>query len=386
MINDGIHEAIVLEELWNQVHKKRQETGVANIKTHSLDHEHILSGIIKCPICGSGMYGNVNHKKHPDGGYYRDYFYYACKHRTFVNGHKCTYRKQWNEDKINAAVEEVIRKLVNNPKFKTEIQKHIGNSIDTEELDREHTGLQERLKQVTGAKNKLANQMDNLSVSDKYYDKKYEDMQVRLDKLYDEIEEIETSIEAVETRLYNIKQEKISGDNVYQFLLFFDKLYDRFTDMEKKTFMKSFLADVNIYEEEQADGRILRSLKFRFPVFFNGKEIYELDWDNESTVETVALLSKGMVDSRKVKVDFSLEDMDLSEFKGKATYEQIKAYVLEQTGLKVSSLYIAQIKKKCGLDVGEDFNLPKSENARQPQCTPEKEEAIMQAFKHFGII
>ena len=103
-------------------------------------------------------------------------------------------------------------------------------------------------------------------------------------------------------------------------------------------------------------------------------------------VETVVLLSKGVVDSRKVKVDFSLEDIDLSEFKGKATYEQIKAYVLEQTGLKVSSLYIAQIKKKCGLDVGENFNLPKSENARQPQCTPEKEEAIMQAFKHFGIV
>ena len=120
-------------------------------------------------------------------------------------------------------------------------------------------------------------------------------------------------------------------------------------------------------------------------------------------VETVVLLSKGakgpvdlcsarteverrLVDSRKVKVDFSLEDMDLSEFKGKATYEQIKAYVLEQTGLKVSSLYIAQIKKKCGLDVGENFNLAKSENARQPQCTSEKEDAIMQAFRHFGII
>ena len=103
-------------------------------------------------------------------------------------------------------------------------------------------------------------------------------------------------------------------------------------------------------------------------------------------VETVVLLSKGVVDSRKVKVDFSLEDMNLSEFIGKATYEQIKAYVLEHTGLKVSSLYIAQIKKKCGLDVGENFNLPKSENTRQPQCTPEKEEAIMQAFKHFGIV
>ena len=105
-----------------------------------------------------------------------------------------------------------------------------------------------------------------------------------------------------------------------------------------------------------------------------------------SHVETVVLLSKGMVDNRKVKVDFSLEDMDLSEFKGKATYEQIKVYVLEQTGLKVSNLYIAQIKKKCGLDVGENFNLSKSENAKQLKCTPEKEEAIMQAFKHFGII
>ena len=134
--------------------------------------------------------------------------------------------------------------------------------------------------------------MDNLSVSDEYYDKKYEDMQVRLDKLYDEIEEIETFIEAVETRLYNIKQEKISGDNVYQFLLFFDNLYDRFTDMEKKIFMKSLLEEGNIYEAEQEDGRILRSLKFRFPVFFNEQELYELDWDNESTVESVLLMRR----------------------------------------------------------------------------------------------
>ena len=134
--------------------------------------------------------------------------------------------------------------------------------------------------------------MDNLSVSDEYYDKKYEDIQVRLDKLYDEIEEIETFIEAVETRLYNIKQEKISGDNVYQFLLFFDNLYDKFTDMEKKIFMKSFLEEGNIYEAEQEDGRILRSLKLRFPVFFNEQDLYELDWENESTVESVLLMRR----------------------------------------------------------------------------------------------
>ena len=132
---------------------------------------------------------------------------------------------------------------------------------------------------------------------------------------------------------------------------------------------------------------LARDLKILCGGGYELRKVRPVDQFGHTThVETVVLLSKGMFDSRKVKVDFSLEDMDLSEFKGKATYEQIKAYVLEQTGLKVSSLYIGQIKKKCGLDVGENFNLPKSENARQPQCTPEKEEAIMQAFKHFGIV
>lgn len=106
-------------------------------------------------------------------------------------------------------------------------------------------------------------------------------------------------------------------------------------------------------------------------------------------VETVVLLSKGVVDKdnyRKVKVDFSLEDMDLTELRGKATYAQVKEYILNEFGLKVSSLYIAQVKKKCGIETGENHNLPKSEGARQPQVTPEKEEAIMKAFRHFGII
>ena len=290
LLSDGIHEAIISEEMWNQAHRKRQETGVLQVKTHSPLHEHILSGIIKCPVCGSGMYGNVNRKKHPDRGYYKDYFYYACKHRKLVDGHRCTYKRQWNEDRINAAVEEIIRKFVKNPKFEQEIRKQIGSSIDTSELDRKYDGLKDRLSQTTGAKNRLADQMDHLSVSDKNYDKKYNDMQERLDKLYDEITDIENAMEEVETRLYNIRQDKISEDNVYQFLLFFDKLYDKFTDLEKKIFLKSFLSDVFIYEEEQKDGRILKGLRFKFPIYMNGRNVLGVDWDNESTDEEIWLL------------------------------------------------------------------------------------------------
>ena len=103
-------------------------------------------------------------------------------------------------------------------------------------------------------------------------------------------------------------------------------------------------------------------------------------------VETVVLLSKGEIDSKKVRVEFSLEDMDMSEFQDGATYPQIKEYALEHTGLKVSNLYISQIKRKCGLEVGKNYNLPKSEDSRQPQCPPEKEKAIREAFKYFGMI
>ena len=103
-------------------------------------------------------------------------------------------------------------------------------------------------------------------------------------------------------------------------------------------------------------------------------------------VETVVLLSKGEVDSKKIRVEFSLEDMDMSEFQDGATYPQIKEYVLEHSGLKVSNLYISQIKRKCGIEVGKNYNLPKSEDSRQPMCPPEKEKAIREAFKYFGMI
>ena len=105
-----------------------------------------------------------------------------------------------------------------------------------------------------------------------------------------------------------------------------------------------------------------------------------------SHVETVVLLSKGEIDSQKVRVEFSLEDMDMSGFQKGATYGQIKAYVLAKFGLKVSSLYISQVKQKCGLEVGENYNLPKSENAKVPTCPPEKEKAIRAALKYFNMI
>lgn len=132
---------------------------------------------------------------------------------------------------------------------------------------------------------------------------------------------------------------------------------------------------------------LARDLAYMKKLGYKAKEAVGFDmFPATEHVETVVLLSKGEVDSKKIRVEFSLEDMDMSEFQDGATYPQIKEYVLEHTGLKVSNLYISQIKRKCGIGVGKNYNLPKSEDSRQPQCPPEKEKAIREAFKYFGMI
>ena len=100
-----------------------------------------------------------------------------------------------------------------------------------------------------------------------------------------------------------------------------------------------------------------------------------LSWDAEDTVETVCLLSKLNV-KQHIEVELTMDEMDLTAAEKKASYEEIKAYVLEKFGMKVSHLYIAQVKRKCGIIERENYNKPKSENARQPQCPPEKEAPI----------
>lgn len=106
---------------------------------------------------------------------------------------------------------------------------------------------------------------------------------------------------------------------------------------------------------------------------------------NTYHVETVCLLSK-LNAKQHIEVDIHMDELDLTDAEKKATYSEIKEYVLEHTGLKVSSLYIAQVKQKCGIIERENYNKPKSDDAKQPQCPPDKEKAIKEALKHFGMI
>ena len=178
------------------------------------------------------------------------------------------------------------------------------------------------------------------------------------------------------------------------------KNLDESRTAQLKRLMQLMIDRVDVFPDD-SHGCILKAVRFKIPLRdmdtgkpFDTFEITGVTDENgrqvflpiEEQDETVVLLSKGEINSKKVRVEFSLEDMDMSGFQNDATYGQIKERVLQQTGLKVSSLYIAQVKQKYGIIERENYNKPKSENAKQPKCPPEKEAAITEALKFFGMI
>ena len=394
---DGRHKAIVDEQLWKDAQAKRRATASKLEKKHDLDHEHVLSGLVKCPVCGAGLYGNVKRAKRKDGTYYKTYFSYACKHRLNKDGHKCDYHRQWSEEKVDNAVSEIIRKLVNNPRFSEVMKTKINTSVDTSEAEKELANAKKVLKQLIGTKDKIILQIDTLDILDKNYDRKYDDLQKRLDTIYDKIGDAEDLVSETEDKLSNIQKDKITGDNIYNYLLMFDSVYDVLSDMEKKQFYNALLTDIQIYEEEQ-DKQIIKSIGFKFPVFYDGEFTKRIIRDKEKTVESIVLLSHKSPDSHiDVKVEFGEgeEKVPLDKIAERAkqyqpaprvTYKMIQEYIEEKYGFKVHTAYIAEVKRNLGFPMYDAPNMV--EELKQPRRHPtaEKVEAIKDALKHFGVI
>ena len=385
LLVDGLHEGLVSEEVWQAAQVKMKATAQKYelVSRRKTDRVHLLSSIVKCPVCGAGMYGNKSIKKRPDGTKYKDFYYYGCKHRGMQRGYKCTYSKQIQEEVLDGAVAEVISKLVSNPKFAAMMQEKINMKVDTTAIEQEIAAYEKQLRQYYATKSRLMDEIDNLDPDDRHFISRKSDLDDRLYKMYDKIEDAENSLMDARAKKQAIEADKITGDNIYKILICFDKLYATMSEAERRKLVEILIDEVQIYPERQPNGQWLKSIRFKLPIIDHD---LDLSLDNQNRVETVVLLSKGEVDSKKIRVEFSLEDMDMSEFQDGATYTQIKDYVLEHSGLKVSNLYMSQIKRKCGIEVGKNYNLPKSEDSRQPMCPPEKEKAIREAFKYFGMI
>ena len=293
LLAEGLHDAIIDLDLWEGARAKREETGVKWVKTHSLEHEHILTGLLKCPVCGVGMSGTVRRRKNKSTGEYKDDFYYRCKHRKKINESDfCNCSLVLNQNELNGEVERHIMDLVNNKDGRDFIIRRMESRVDVSSLEKEREQLRGQLRQLSGAKKKLTDMLDRLDVSDKHYDRKYQDMHDRLDNLYDKIGDIDDQLQDVNEKIRMAYENQITSKQVYQILTCFDKIYFEMTDLEKKEFFRNFIDEIELYSERQSDGRIVKQINFNFPVYYNGNEGNAIRLLNEKTVETVCLLSK----------------------------------------------------------------------------------------------
>lgn len=286
---DGLHEPIVTEEVWQEAQVKllAQAKKYEHVNRGKDERTHLLSGIVKCPICGAGMYGNKSIKHKKDGTKYKDFYYYGCKHRSMTRGHKCDYKKQIREELLDDAVAEIIVKLVSNPKFADMMQQKINMKVDTSAIEQEIANYEKQLRQSYSVKSKIMEEIDSLDPDDRHYIRRKADLDDRLYRMYDKIEETESRLIEARAKKTAIEAEKITGDNIYKVLIYFDKLYKVMNDVEKRQLMESLISEIQIFEDRQPNGQWLKSMKFKLPIIEGDME---LSLDNDEHVETAVLL------------------------------------------------------------------------------------------------
>ncbi len=288
ILTEGQHKGIVSEEVWEKAHAKRLRTGVKQPSKIGRDRVHLLSGLLKCPVCGSPMYTNKHAWTNKDGTY-KEIYYYVCSRNRMVRGKHCEYKAMLKKTDIEPMVIEAIREIVRNEEYAQAIKKRIGVQIDTKAVDKELEGYQAKLKEVDLNKTRLEREIDSLPADAKYRERKLHDMTLRLDSLYDVIVELEEKIEDARLRRDAIKQQAITLENIYKIMVNFDCVYNIINDEEKRNVVTALIKEIEIYRNDESEYPLKR-IGLNFPVFKDGGEVTELLWDKGNTVERVDYL------------------------------------------------------------------------------------------------
>ena len=295
LLVDGLHEGIVSEELWSaaQVKLLAQSKRYEPVNRSKTEQAHLLSALVKCPVCGAGMYSNKCTKRKKDGTPYKSFSYYSCKHRKMQRGQKCDFNKQIQEEVLDNAVVEVIIKLVSNPKFAAMMQEKINSKVDTTAIEQEIAAAEKQLRQYYSIKSKIMEEIDTLDPDERHYIIRKSDLDERLYKMYDKIEDAENNLLDARAKKQAIEADKVTGDNIYKVLICFEKLFDMMNPLERKKLMEHLISEVQIYPERQPNGQWLKSIKFRLPIIENGTD---LCLDNGSHVECVLQMTRKVID------------------------------------------------------------------------------------------
>lgn len=331
----GNHEPIISVEQWEQVQQKRKEHSERCQKIDEPDRVSILSGLVKCPACGGGMITTKNkHVNKNRGGHYKTLHYYSCGNARKQNGMTCKFRHTYNQAKVDSAVLEMIGKLFTVPSFQKETSKWFQGKDSIVELTEQLKTVRKKLYHQEQQKRRLGEILDNLDILADDYDETYDETQAEIDDVYDEIEKLEMLLSQTKKKLESVEQGAKALKQVENMIQNIPKFFEEMTCEEKRDFYRLLIEKIEMYPEETQDGRIIKSISFKIPVFYE-------DW----------VPKKELIADEVITYTLDTSEVSITSAEAKATYVELKKYILDRYGAKVSSLYIAQIKRKYGIDM-----------------------------------
>lgn len=280
---------IISIEDFEKAQLKRKATGIKGNPKIGRERAHMLSGILKCPQCGSSMFIDKNMWTNKNGER-KETFSYVCGHYKNSRSGECS-RNGIRTEMIESEVVDFTVKLIKNKKFAEDINKIIGTKEDTTEIDNEIKSLSSEYKKLERNKNSLANEIDNLDIDDKFFNKKREDLNIRLNNMYSKLLDLEELLNECNSRKEAVLKEKLDKDTIYKMLLVFDKVFPKLPDIDQRNFMQAIIKEIQLYNKEEIQSKrtSVKSITYSFPI---DAEVIETLRDNATTVETVALLTR----------------------------------------------------------------------------------------------
>ena len=396
ILEDGKQEAIIDQETWDKVRYKRKETGIASVPTIGHNRIHLLSGLLKCPVCGKSLHITKNNYINNNGE--KDArFYYSCHNSRYAKGVECNYRRLIKKEFIEPYVIELLNLLINDPTFAKAIKDKISTKIDTAKIEEEIEGYRASLKLTMQNKNRLEHEIDTLPLDIKHRDEMISDMNSRLYSMYDTIDKIQTKIDNAKERIEASNNEGITLENVYSILGNFNMLFNVIDDKEKQQLLKYLFKSIEIFDDFD-DVNLIKKVELNFKIY--NESITNMLSPDSSVNELVDKRTKGdFIISFELNGEFrqklynkvvikKAEAPVIVKAKRKnktkmATYAQIKDYIMQKYNTKVHTAYIAEVKRLHGVSM-QSNRLQDDSKAKHP--TSEMILKIEDALKHFNII
>lgn len=276
---DGIHEAIVSEEVWNTAHSKRLEMGTKKEKLEQ-EHQYVLSGLVKCPSCGRSLYGVPNRKKKADGTYYKVSYAYKCRQSKSTTGVPCSLSRQYNCDDIDSEFASFLMTFLLTPAMIDTMLERLNVEYDVSELENNLKSYEERKRELINKQHRLEDEQLSLNSDDKHYDRKYESKTRQLETIFEQLDEIDQLIYDTKGKINNSVASKKERSDAIWFLTMLSVDFELLSPIAKKRYAEMVVDSIELFPSKR-DAGYIKSVRFKVPVFQKQDELTNIItvWD-----------------------------------------------------------------------------------------------------------